>query len=103
MKTVVISTLGCKVNQFESAAFKSAFEEHGLAVSTGDDADIVVVNTCAVTASAGAQSRRLVLRLLRRHPLVNLRLLHNPRFALACFAYLVLGMALMALSLWLFV
>ena len=68
MKTVVISTLGCKVNQFESAAFKSAFEEHGLAVSTGDDADIVVVNTCAVTASAGAQSRRLVLRLLRRHP-----------------------------------
>ncbi|MCS3461612.1 DHA2 family efflux MFS transporter permease subunit [Aeromonas sp. BIGb0445] len=34
-------------------------------------------------------------QLLRRHPLVNLRLLHNPRFALACFAYLVLGMALM--------
>ncbi|MFM4805223.1 DHA2 family efflux MFS transporter permease subunit [Aeromonas bivalvium] len=37
----------------------------------------------------------VISQLLRRHPLVNLRLLHNPRFALACFAYLVLGMALM--------
>ena len=72
MKTVVISTLGCKVNQFESAAFKDGFEGHGFVVSTGDDADIVVVNTCAVTASAGAQSRRLVLRLLRHHPRATL-------------------------------
>lgn len=37
----------------------------------------------------------VISQLLRRHPLVNLRLLHSPRFALACFAYLVLGMALM--------
>ena len=37
----------------------------------------------------------VISQLLRRHPLVNLRLLHNPRFALACFAYLVLGMGLM--------
>ena len=33
----------------------------------------------------------VISQLLRRHPLVNLRLLHNPRFALACFAYLVLA------------
>lgn len=37
----------------------------------------------------------VISQLLRRHPLVNLRLLGNPRFALACFAYLILGMALM--------
>ncbi|MGY3902367.1 DHA2 family efflux MFS transporter permease subunit [Aeromonas lusitana] len=37
----------------------------------------------------------VISQLLRRHPLVNLRLLHSPRFAMACFAYLVLGMGLM--------
>ena len=35
---------------------------------TGEDADIVVINTCAVTTKAGAESRRTVRRLMRRHP-----------------------------------
>lgn len=34
----------------------------------GEDADIVVINTCAVTTKAGAESRRTVRRLMRRHP-----------------------------------
>ncbi|MEN8200074.1 MAG: radical SAM protein, partial [Thermodesulfobacteriota bacterium] len=68
-KKVVINTLGCKVNQFESASFLHGFEEAGcLPAKPGEDGDIVVINTCAVTAKAGAQSRRTVRRLMRRHP-----------------------------------
>ncbi len=68
-KTVALTTLGCKVNQFETAAFKSGFEQRGLEVVNFDEqADIYVVNTCAVTAKAGAQSRRLIRRALRTNP-----------------------------------
>lgn len=68
MKTVAITTLGCKVNQYESASFDNGFAEQGLIVVKNDDADLVVINTCAVTGSAGAQSRRALLQALRRHP-----------------------------------
>jgi threonylcarbamoyladenosine tRNA methylthiotransferase MtaB len=69
MKKVLITTLGCKVNQYESAAFRTGFEDAGLAVvSRGGNADIVVINTCAVTGSAGAQSRQALRRALRKNP-----------------------------------
>ncbi len=72
-KKVVINTLGCKVNQFESASFLCSFEKSGCRLAAkGEDADIVVVNTCAVTAKAGAQSRQTVRRLIRRHPQAKL-------------------------------
>ncbi len=66
---VYIVTLGCKVNQFESAAFKAGFEERGVAVvGTSEEADLIVVNTCAVTAGAGAQSRQIIRQTLRHNP-----------------------------------
>ena len=69
MKKVLITTLGCKVNQYESAAFKTGFEDAGLTVVSGNGrADIVVVNTCAVTGSAGAQSRQAIHQALRKNP-----------------------------------
>lgn len=69
MKKVLITTLGCKVNQYESAAFKTAFAEAGLTiVAKNGQADIVVVNTCAVTGSAGAQSRQAIHQALRKNP-----------------------------------
>lgn len=68
-KTVLITTLGCKVNQYESAAFKTGFENAGLeVVSAKESADIVVVNTCAVTAPAGAQSRQAIRKAIRQNP-----------------------------------
>jgi threonylcarbamoyladenosine tRNA methylthiotransferase MtaB len=68
-KRIIINTLGCKVNQYESASFLCAFEESGCQTAKpGEDADIIVINTCAVTAKAGAQSRQTVRRLMRRHP-----------------------------------
>ncbi|MGW8193632.1 MAG: tRNA (N(6)-L-threonylcarbamoyladenosine(37)-C(2))-methylthiotransferase MtaB [Desulforhopalus sp.] len=69
MKKVLITTLGCKVNQYESASFKTGFEDRGLSVVTGSEpADIVVINTCAVTAGAGSQSRKAIRQGLRRNP-----------------------------------
>jgi threonylcarbamoyladenosine tRNA methylthiotransferase MtaB len=71
---VAVATLGCKVNQFESASFISGFREQGCElVSVSEQADILVVNTCAVTARAGQQSRQLIRRLRRDNP--NARLL----------------------------
>ncbi len=72
-KKVIINTLGCKVNQYESASFLCSFEKAGCqAAKPGEDADIVVINTCTVTAKAGAQSRQTVRRLIRRHPKAKL-------------------------------
>ncbi len=66
---VIINTLGCKVTQYESASFLCGFEESGCQTAApGEDADIIVINTCAVTAKAGAQSRQTIRRLMRRHP-----------------------------------
>jgi len=66
---VAVTTLGCKVNQFESAAFLSGFAAAGLTiVPFGESADIYVINTCAVTARAGAQSRQLIRRALKANP-----------------------------------
>lgn len=68
-RKVAIATLGCKVNQFESAAFLSDFEEKGLEqVDFSQPADIYVINTCAVTAKAAAQSRQLIRRALKNAP-----------------------------------
>lgn len=69
MKHVIIATLGCKVNQFESAAFQSALQQAGLhLVSKKDNADLLIINSCAVTSTAGAQSRQILRKLLRANP-----------------------------------
>ena len=66
---MAVATLGCKVNQFESASFQYSFEEQGLTVSPfNKPADIYVINTCAVTAKAAAQSRQLIRRAQRTNP-----------------------------------
>ncbi len=69
MKKIALTTLGCKVNQFESAAFATAFEAQGCQlVAFGAAADVYVINTCTVTARAGQQSRQLIRRVLLAHP-----------------------------------
>jgi len=69
MKTISITTLGCKVNQYESASFQSDFEEVGCTIVPADQhPDVVVINTCTVTGKAGAQSRQLIRRAARENP-----------------------------------
>ncbi len=68
-KKVAIITLGCKVNQYEAAAFQAGFAAAGLeVVAANHTADLVVVNSCAVTATAAAQSRQALRQALRRSP-----------------------------------
>ena len=66
---VAVTTLGCKVNQFESASFISSLVERGAEiVPFSHEADIYIINSCAVTARAGAESRRMVRRAYRLNP-----------------------------------
>ena len=62
-----LTTLGCKVNQYESAQVRQLLESAGyLPARPGEHADIAIVNTCAVTCSATAKSRQALRRLARR-------------------------------------
>lgn len=68
-KTIAITTLGCKINQFESAAMTQALEQNGYAiVPFSESADIYVINSCTVTAKTDAESRRLIRRATRMNP-----------------------------------
>jgi len=69
MKRVAIATLGCKTNQFESAAMIEQFEGAGYTVVPfTQPADIYVVNSCTVTARTDAETRRLIRRARRLNP-----------------------------------
>jgi threonylcarbamoyladenosine tRNA methylthiotransferase MtaB len=70
MKKLLIKTLGCKVNQYESEAIRNALVESGHGYSSGGDgpADVVVVNTCTVTGKAAMQSRQAVRQAIRANP-----------------------------------
>ena len=60
----VIFTLGCKVNDCESASLAHALRERGWEVSEAlEDADLFILNTCAVTAEAEKKSRQAVARI----------------------------------------
>jgi len=66
MKKVAIATLGCKTNQFESAAIIEKFTDAGYCVVPfTEKADIYVVNSCTVTAKSDAETRRLIRRARR--------------------------------------
>lgn len=68
-KRIAITTLGCKINQFESAAMTQALEQEGYRmVPFSETADVYVVNSCTVTAKTDAESRRLVRRATRMNP-----------------------------------
>ncbi|MGH8614062.1 MAG: tRNA (N(6)-L-threonylcarbamoyladenosine(37)-C(2))-methylthiotransferase MtaB [Gammaproteobacteria bacterium] len=66
---VYLTTLGCRLNEAEIESWANAFHRQGYAL-TGqpDSADLVVVNTCAVTAEAARKSRQLIRRVQRQNP-----------------------------------
>jgi threonylcarbamoyladenosine tRNA methylthiotransferase MtaB len=68
-RTAAITNLGCKVNQSEMEAAARLLGERGLAVVDADrPADLVVINTCTVTAVADQKSRQAVRRARRANP-----------------------------------
>ena len=69
MKKVSIVTLGCKVNQVESENIAEELEKLGYSVSMGlNEADIYIINTCAVTNEAERKSRNIITKLLKINP-----------------------------------
>ncbi|HET7029367.1 MAG TPA: tRNA (N(6)-L-threonylcarbamoyladenosine(37)-C(2))-methylthiotransferase MtaB [Candidatus Limnocylindrales bacterium] len=69
VRTAAIANLGCKVNQSEMEAAARRLRELGIAIVDGDRrADLVLVNTCTVTAEADAKSRHAVRRARRASP-----------------------------------
>ena len=59
-------SLGCKVNSYESSALKELFLNNG--IKEDDKQDIIVINTCSVTAVADQKSRQIVRRERRNNP-----------------------------------
>lgn len=65
----IIYTLGCKVNQYETQAIEALLVSRGhKPCAEGEIADVVIVNTCAVTAEAGRKSRQAIHRLREENP-----------------------------------
>ncbi len=58
---VFIYTLGCRLNQCESEAIADSFKENGWDVlKESKDAELIIVNTCAVTSKAEQKARRMI-------------------------------------------
>lgn len=69
MTTAAVITLGCKVNQCESACLEERLSGAGYGiVPFSRRADLYCVNTCAVTSRAAMESRQLIRRALRQNP-----------------------------------
>ncbi len=69
MKKVGIHTLGCKVNQYESAVIAEGLDAQGFTVSNfGEVCDYYVINTCTVTGEADRKSRQMIRRAIKTNP-----------------------------------
>ena len=64
-----IYTLGCKVNQYESEAMAEKLEENGIVkAKRNEQADICIINTCAVTSEAERKARQIIRREIVSNP-----------------------------------
>ncbi|MBR0289387.1 MAG: MiaB/RimO family radical SAM methylthiotransferase [Selenomonadaceae bacterium] len=71
-KKVFFLTLGCKVNQYETEAMQKLFEAAGWEVAEEiSEAQVVVVNTCTVTAVSSQKSRQMIRRAAAATPVVS--------------------------------
>ncbi len=62
-------TLGCKVNQYESQAMLESLLAQGFqAAGEEEPADVVVVNSCTVTAQSDQKARQALRRMKRKNP-----------------------------------
>jgi threonylcarbamoyladenosine tRNA methylthiotransferase MtaB len=70
MKTFTLTTLGCKVNQYDSQLIRESLFSRGCRESDRLDPhpDLCIINTCAVTRASEAKSRHAVHRACREHP-----------------------------------
>ena len=70
MKKIAFYTLGCKVNQADTASMEGIFRQAGYeVVDFGSQADIYLINTCVVTNTGQRKSRQIINRAVRHNPL----------------------------------
>ena len=69
MATFYVANFGCRATQADGAAIERQFRERGLEQAHApNDAEIVVLNTCTVTAAADQDARAAVRRMHRKNP-----------------------------------
>ncbi|MBI5959047.1 MAG: tRNA (N(6)-L-threonylcarbamoyladenosine(37)-C(2))-methylthiotransferase MtaB [Chloroflexi bacterium] len=79
---VYLETTGCRLNQSEIETLARQFQQTGhQVVMSADDADLCVVNTCAVTTDAERVSRQIIRKLNRANPAAEI-------VATGCYAHL---------------
>ncbi len=69
---VHLQSLGCRLNEAELETWSRQFQSRGYQLGDADNADVLVLNTCAVTAEAVRKSRQNLRRLRRSNPLAKL-------------------------------
>ncbi len=67
--TIALTTIGCKLNQYETEGLAELFERRGCRIVPFDGpADAYVVNTCTVTGRSDYRCRQMIRRAARRSP-----------------------------------
>jgi threonylcarbamoyladenosine tRNA methylthiotransferase MtaB len=69
-ETVAFYTIGCRLNQADSALLCVRLEEHGcrsVEIDTAERIDLIIVNTCTVTGNAARKSRQTARKLKKDH------------------------------------
>lgn len=65
---VLLRTFGCRANQYDSEQIRALCEGADIEVVESGDADVAVLNSCAVTRDAEADLRQAVRRIARERP-----------------------------------
>ena len=68
MTTYSVLTFGCRVNQADSLRIEEDLRRRGVLPASPSEADIVIVNTCSVTATADQGARQTIRRIARDNP-----------------------------------
>lgn len=69
MTTIYLTTLGCRLNEAETSRWAREFQNEGHAIARApEEAEVIVLNSCAVTTEAARKSRQVIHRLHRQNP-----------------------------------
>ena len=64
-----LKTLGCRLNEAELETWAQAFQKEGHGIARQpENADLIIINSCAVTQDAARKSRQLIRRIHRTNP-----------------------------------
>jgi threonylcarbamoyladenosine tRNA methylthiotransferase MtaB len=70
--TYHVENFGCRATQADGAALERQFEARGLNRAAAARADLVILNSCTVTASADQDARAAIRRVQRQNPLAKI-------------------------------